>query len=103
MKRVLRFYKDPDNRWYVDLPEWEGEKDDLEMVSGADLLLDIISSGTDYVDVTFDTDIFDGAKELKHKGGGYYDNNAPHGPSTIWLCSVTEFVFGNYPDKIYYI
>ena len=41
--RTFRFNKEEDNRWFVDLPEWEGEKDELEMVLGADMLLDIIS------------------------------------------------------------
>jgi hypothetical protein len=36
-------------RWYVDLPEWDGPQDDLEMVMGADTLLDIISQGSDSV------------------------------------------------------
>jgi hypothetical protein len=67
MIRRFKFYKEEDNRWFVDLPEWEGEKDDHNESSE-----------------------------------GYYNNDAWHGPSTIWLCSVTEFVFGKYPEKIYY-
>jgi len=35
--RTFRFYKDTDG-WFVDLPEWTGEKWELEMVSGADTL-----------------------------------------------------------------
>ena len=40
--REFKFYKDPEHRWYVDLPEWEGEKDNLEMVLGADSFLEIL-------------------------------------------------------------
>ncbi len=39
MKR-LRFYKEEDHRWYVDLHEWNGSKEELEMVMGADIMLD---------------------------------------------------------------
>jgi hypothetical protein len=106
MKRKFRFYKEEDNRWYVDLPEWEGEKEELEMVLGADMLLDIISGNSDYAFLTLSTELFEGCKTLEHdksqKDLGWYNNDAWHGPSTIWLCHVTQFVFGEYPDKIYY-
>jgi len=36
ISRKLKFYKEADERWYVELPEWEGSKADLEMVAGAD-------------------------------------------------------------------
>ncbi len=106
MTRKFRFYKEHDSRWFVDLPEWEGDKDDLEMVMGADILLDILSSNSDYCYVTLSDEAFDGAKILTYdhneNSPGYYNNDAWHGPSTIWLCHVTEFVFGRYPDKIYF-
>ncbi len=35
--RTFKFYKTEVGRWYVDLPEWEGSVDELEMVAGADL------------------------------------------------------------------
>jgi hypothetical protein len=30
---ILNFVKEEDNRWYIDLPNWEGDKADLEMVT----------------------------------------------------------------------
>ena len=30
MTRKFKFYKEDDNRWFVDLPEWEGEKKNLD-------------------------------------------------------------------------
>ena len=33
MTRKFRFNKE-DNRWFVELAEWGGEKEDLEMVMG---------------------------------------------------------------------
>ena len=99
----FRFYKE-DNRWFVHLPEWEGDREELEMVAGADLLLDILANGNSEVTVHF-TDQPTPSPDfhtLTHTGDGYYQNSAWHGPSTIWLCHVTEFVFGRYPEKIYY-
>lgn len=107
MIRTFKFNKEEDNRWFVDLPEWEGEKEELEMVLGADILLDIISQDGWWVDVMMSDEEFSGCKTLTHDKtelmAGYYNNDAWHGPSTVWLCSVTEFVFGYYPDKIYYL
>lgn len=109
MIRTFHFYKEEDNRWYVDLPEWEGSKEDLEMVLGADALLDILAGDCRFCNVRFGDESFKGCKTLTHRLAdveatpGWYDNDAWHGPSTIWLCSVTEFVFGSYPDKIYYL
>jgi hypothetical protein len=106
MIRKFKFYKEEDNKWFVDLPEWEGEKEDLEMVLGADILLEILSGESDYCFVTFADEPFEDAKVLSYdyneSSAGYYNNDAWHGPSTIWLCYVTEFVFGKYPEKIYY-
>jgi hypothetical protein len=107
MIRTFRFNKDPDGRWYVDLPEWEGERGELEMVLGADMLLNILANGCDWVDVKMsETPFSSGCKMLIHDTAeselGWYNNDAWHGPTSIWLCSVTEFVFGYYPDVIYY-
>ena len=44
--RTFRFYKD-EIGWFVDLPEWTGEKWELQMVAGADLFLEMINSGDD--------------------------------------------------------
>lgn len=39
--KYLKFEKDTSNRWYLILPEWKGDKSDLEMVCGADAMLDV--------------------------------------------------------------
>jgi hypothetical protein len=72
------------------------------MVEGADVLLNILSNDYYEVNVKFTDKPFEGAHKLTHLGNGYYENDAWHGPSTIWLCHVTEFVFGKYPKFIYY-
>lgn len=104
--RKLKFEKDPDGRWYVVLPEWTGDRAALEMVSGADTLLDILSSGYDTVKLFVDTHSFDDAKSLNllessdHSGTySYKDGDLD---MTVWLCPVTEFVFGEIPERIYF-
>ena len=66
MIRRFKFYKEDDNRWFVELPEWDGEKDDLEMVMGADILLDVLSGNSDYCYVTFGDEPFEESKTLSY-------------------------------------
>lgn len=113
--RSYKFYKDEDG-WFVDLPEWEGEKWELQMVMGSDTFLDILSQGEDVVYVTMSTEYFEGADVLqftqlgKLEGpelgeGAWYFLNEYRGMSytlEMWLCHVTTFVFGDYPNKIYF-
>ncbi len=102
------------SQWFIDLPEYissGGDKGDLQMVEGADKMLDIIIAGTDRVTLSMDTAPFAGADELTllelcdpYVGGGYYllkvfEGKAFH--QQMWLCAVTEFVFGGMPEKIF--
>ena len=125
-----KFYRE-DGRWYIDLPEFLeaglGDKSNLLMVDGADTLLDILSGnkpnksvdGTE-VNVTFGNEPFDNYtytlnKKVMGKNqslldylghapvdyGAYYDVKELDGHQ-VWLCPVTEYVFGGgYPDTIY--
>lgn len=101
-------------RWFIDLPEFlaqGGSKGDLEMVSGADTLLDMIAGGTDEVTLQIHTEPFANADELLLTelcdpilGGGYYSLKQFEGKEVnkdLWLCDVTRFVFGDIPKKIY--
>jgi hypothetical protein len=45
----LSFDREEEDRWYVDFPNWPWKKANLEMVAGADKLLDILSKGKDRV------------------------------------------------------
>jgi hypothetical protein len=68
--------------WYIDLPEYleqGGSKGDLQMVSGADTMLDIIAEKKDEVILQIHIRPFEGADELTLTelcdpilGGGYY-------------------------------
>ena len=59
--KTFIFNKEKDGRWYVELPEWPGNHAELEMVAGADTLLEKLANGkrsvnieleeTGYVDV----------------------------------------------------
>jgi hypothetical protein len=101
-------------QWFIDLPEYiagGGTKADLQMVEGADTMLDTIAGGKHRVTITLDTTPFNGADELTLLelcdpvvGGGYYLLKSFEGKETMqqmWLCAVTEFVFGYIPSKIF--
>jgi len=108
-----RFIKEPAG-WFIDLPEFleqGGSKGDLEMVEGADTMLDIIAQGNSAVTLAIEETDFEGAElvQLTEKcdpyvGGGYYvlrNWNGKEVNHTMWLCAVTEFVFGYLPEKIF--
>lgn len=100
--------------WYIDLPEYleqGGDKGDLQMVSGADTMLDIIAESENEVTLQIDTSAFDAADELVLTelcdpilGGGYYHMKKFEDKvvnKDLWLCEVTRFVFGDIPERIY--
>jgi len=123
--QTKRFYKEPDDRWYIDLPEYinagVGTKANLQMVAGADKWLDKLSGNTNEVTLTFSGEEFDGYEDhmfqsfdfpqdvyIDDKGemhddlslGKWYTTTSGH---QLWLCPVTLYVFeGVYPQKIYY-
>ncbi len=113
--RQFKFYKD-DLGWFVDLPEWTGEKWELQMVSGADTFCDILAQGENEVYVTLSTEPFDGCDVLEFlylgglegpemgEGAWYALDQYVDLPLnlTMWLCDVTKFVFGDFPSKIYF-
>lgn len=95
------------NNWYIDLPNWTGTKSELQMVGGADTLLDQLSNNGTTVNVTLSID-----KEFKSpdfqtlkrivktppNGCIYHLGFAP-----VWLCNVTKFVFdGIFPRQIHF-
>ncbi len=102
----IRFYKTTSEKWYADLPEWKGSLDELEMVCGADTMLDILSFGENEVWISMSTKPF-----LRHTATLKYVNKEADGANyvylsnfneiNVWLCSVTEFVFGDFPKIIY--
>jgi hypothetical protein len=125
-----RFYKE-NGMWYIDLPEYLeaglGTKNNLLMVAGADTLLDILSQNGKEITLQFGEEPFIGYNvQLNFRGYGkdqalldyvghaQVDNGAYYEAyntqwlgfefkiSSVWLCPVTEYVFGGgYPKRIF--
>ena len=53
--------------WYIDLPDWTGTKAELQMVAGADTLLDHLSNNGTTVNIALSTD-----KAIKDSGFHIY-------------------------------
>lgn len=115
--KILKFYKDYDSRWFVDLPDYPGGKEDLEMVMNADVWLDVLSQGTNQVYLYIsDQPMLNGETlhyhapgctlvEYEYNEGATYHLYSYMGIKydfKLWLCDVTQFVFGNFPKIIYY-
>lgn len=122
MNSTSRFYKE-NGKWYIDLPNWTGFKANLQMVEGADTLLELMADGEASVDVQFSEDPFEGANclQLVEQNNGinilgkkilsnwdfgadyiildYEGHQINH---SLWLCNVTKFVFGYFPYKIFF-
>lgn len=108
----IKFYKESDNRWYADLPEWEGPKAALEMVCGADTMLDILAQGEGNTILDMSVEPINGYEMLifLHETpdldeGAYYHMESYMGLEfnlDVWLCDVTKFVFGEFPKIIYF-
>jgi len=61
MRQILRFYRTTADRWYIDLPGWKGSIADLEMVQGADTMLDKVSDNTNECALEMSDEPFEGA------------------------------------------
>lgn len=108
-------------RWYVHLPDYDGDINDLEMVSGADSLcyeLDtdndgvvsvVVSEDNDYVEGNFSWDYVldfimstvgdDGEVSGAHYN--VYDDKNFTQTKQIWLCNVAKTIFKKFPATIY--
>lgn len=107
--KKLKFYKESDNRWYVDLPEWTGSKEELEMVCGADTMLEYMSQGKSFVWLLLSEQDFENSDKLEFlrnadENGAFYKIDNYRGVEInleMWLCDVTKFVFGYFPENIF--
>jgi len=115
----FQFYKTEDDRWFIDLPEYPGPNSDLEMVRGADDFLNSLAVGDS--SLCMDVCVYKrnfvyykrkGYSKLKLKysdeiggNGAYYETDEELYEGvlrTIWLCDVVKYIFGNFPNTIYY-
>lgn len=105
------FYKDENSRWYASLPGTNFSKEELEMVSGADTMLDIMTQGDDGIRLWLSDEqipnteyVLDLLREDDNIGGGHYmlfDQSQYEFQFVVWLCDVTKHVFGKMPKRIY--
>lgn len=110
--KEFKFYKESDNRWYIDLPEWTGNVCELEMVAGADKMLDYMADGKTKLSLILSVEDFENSNKLEFielanniENGAYYKLDTYNGinlNSEMWLCDVTKFVFGKFPETIYF-
>jgi len=103
--KTLKFNKE-DNKWYIDIPEWQGSKADLEMVSGADDLLEYLADNKDTVSIIAFEDIPSGPSICLEKSkdltnGADYKVFGCDAVDELWLCDVTKYVYGYMPDFIF--
>lgn len=101
------FDKWEDGRWYIILPEYDGEQEDLEMVDGADTLLDFLTTDGMYVSVDVSLEERKNWAVLElvahdEMGGTYQVKGIDDFDGDIWLCNVVHFLFGNHPEQIYF-
>lgn len=102
------------SEWFIDLPSFlaqGGTKADLQMVAGADAMLDIMAGDAPGITLQLDTLPFAGADELVLTercdpvlGGGYYHLKLfeeKEVAQDMWLCEVTRFVFNDIPPRIF--
>lgn len=113
IRRNFKFYKKPKNEWWLSLPEWRGDPEDLQMIEGADDWLDLVSGSTKEVTIQMSDQAYDHAeiltlvriREDNFGGGGIYYLEKYQSKKVelkLWLCEVTSFVFDCIPQKIYF-
>ena len=105
---VFDFERWEDGRWFVILPEWDGDQEDLEMVEGANKMLDSLTTDGMYssLDISMedpeDEDNFTLDIEAHDEDGAFYNViGCDKFEGTIWLCNVVHFVFGDHPDRLF--
>ncbi len=104
----LTFEKWEDGRWFVVLPEYDGDQEDLEMVDGADTFLDYLTEDGMYVTVdvcleeTEDNPIILRLVAHDEIGGTYQVENLKGFKQDIWLCNVVHFLYGEHPEILYF-
>jgi hypothetical protein len=103
----MRFYKE-DGMWYADVKGWPGPKNMLLMVDGADTFLDYLSNNGEEVtlDISLapkkDYEVLNYSHPHPAGDGAYYIANMRGRDHKLWLCGVTEFVFGFMPEEVWY-
>lgn len=115
----LSFEQDPDGRWYIVFPGWPLDRSHLQMVAGADDMLDLLDTSHEHL---VKVSVIPAKEKAAHEGyfqltciksslsgGAFYTAQGlegwgdPHAirEKELWLCPVTLCVLGHYPKYIY--
>lgn len=105
---ILRFIKLA-GYWFVHIPDYDGEPEDLVMVEGADVMCDFLDTsnqGMIHVEIKSeeqDTSIYHKLEFIKSdtEGADYNVTGPIVKNMNIWLCNVTKYVFGQFPATLY--
>ena len=112
-RRLKVSFKKVYGDWYCDIKGWpEKFFPNSLMVGDASMLIQLMSGGEDYVSF----DVLPSKKEIEEEGlikltlykssitgGGYYSTHVGEMKlAHVWLCPVTLFVLGRYPQYIYF-
>lgn len=97
---ILTFNKE-ENNWYIDIPEWKGHKSELQMVMGADTMLDEISKGKNKVSMYASLHYFDSAEAMQLSRIEFDGATYVFRGKEMWLCEVTKSIFGSFPNYLY--
>jgi hypothetical protein len=105
---ILHFEK-TDGKWYLKHDEWKGDKADLQMVAGADFLLEAIKHRPNEVCISVLTEktyspILMDSLRLTHAMALDAQGNyiVPLVEWKFWLCPVAKWVFGYMPTDLYF-
>lgn len=101
------FEKWEDGRWFFVFLSYDGDQEDLEMVDGADVFLDFITTDGMYVNMEIDTEEHPDWGSLSliahdELGGTYQVQGIEGFNQDVWLCNVVHEVFGEHPEIIYF-
>lgn len=103
------------NNWYVQLPDYEGSVEDLEMVCGAEVLCEELDKDRDGIveaevtsnnecdyDVALDF-LLSTIDETGEQSGANYIVSCNYGTivQEVWLCNVVKYLFKCFPATIY--
>lgn len=115
---IISFTKEDDGFWYVDYPNWPFDHSHLQMVRGADKLCELLSYDGKHTKVSVipsnefkvlqSHDLNERFALIKTESslteGATYQvqiNQFKRLGAFIWLCPVTLFVLGEYPEYLY--
>jgi hypothetical protein len=117
---TISFTKEDDGCWYVDFPDWPFDHHNLMMVSGADELCELLSYDGKHTKIIVYPELNNKlvnesneawkrfrATRREHSllGGATYEEFFTGAKYTstghFWLCPVTLFVLGKYPEHMW--